>query len=131
MPVAPAAAGGIAAGATIFGASISAGVLGRERLPQRRVQVRSGLLRLEGRQRQSRDREPVLLAFLVRNELLDDGGGAVTSPAAGTLLRPRMLAAAAPTTSKHVSAMIVMARVKPFSVSVDETRLLSPELGKN
>jgi hypothetical protein len=51
---------------------------------------------------------------------------AIADPAAGTLSRPRMLVAAAPTTSKHVSAMIVMARVKQFSVSVDEPRSLCP-----
>jgi hypothetical protein len=31
-----------------------------------------------------------------------------------------MLAAAAPTTSKPISAMIVRARVKPFSVCIDD-----------
>jgi hypothetical protein len=42
-----------------------------------------------------------------------------------------MLVAAAPTTRKQVSAMIVTARVKPLSASVDEPRLFSPELGVN
>jgi hypothetical protein len=40
-----------------------------------------------------------------------------------------MLATAAPATSKHVSAMRVIALVKPFSVSVDEPRSLSRQLG--
>ena len=43
------------------------------------------------------------------------GSDSIAGPA-GTLARPRMLAAAAPTTSMQVSAMIVMALVKPFSV---------------
>jgi hypothetical protein len=42
------------------------------------------------------------------------GGGAYTST------RPRMLATAAPNTRKHTKATIVMARVKPFSVPIDE-----------
>ena len=40
---------------------------------------------------------------------------AMAGPADGTLGRPRMLAAAAPTTRRHVSAMMVMALVKPLS----------------
>ena len=44
---------------------------------------------------------------------------AISSRAPGTLLRPRMLVAAAPTMRKQVSAMIVMARVTQFSVAVD------------
>jgi hypothetical protein len=39
---------------------------------------------------------------------------AVSGRAAGTLSRPRMLVAAAPTTRKQVMAMMVMILVKPF-----------------
>jgi hypothetical protein len=52
-------------------------------------------------------------------------------PAGGTLLRPRMLVAAAPTTRRQISAMIIIARVKPFSVSVDEPRSISRKLSDN
>ena len=41
-----------------------------------------------------------------------------SSRAPGTLSRPRMLVAAAPTTRKQVSAMIVITRVKQLSVSL-------------
>jgi hypothetical protein len=41
---------------------------------------------------------------------------AISGRAAGTLSRPRMLAAAAPTTSKQVSAINATALVKRFSV---------------
>ena len=52
---------------------------------------------------------------------------AISRRAAGTLSRPRMLVAAAPTTRKQVSAMMVMALVKQLSVSVNEPRPLCPE----
>jgi hypothetical protein len=42
--------------------------------------------------------------------------GALSPPR--MLSRPRMLAAVAPTTRKHVSAMIVVTRVKQLSVSL-------------
>jgi hypothetical protein len=42
-----------------------------------------------------------------------------------------MLAAATPTTRKHVSAMMVIAFVKQFSVSFREQRSLSRELAGN
>jgi hypothetical protein len=42
-----------------------------------------------------------------------------------------MLVAAAPTTSKQVSAMIVIALVKQLSVSVDGPRSLCRKLGTN
>jgi hypothetical protein len=42
-----------------------------------------------------------------------------------------MLVAAAPTTRKQISAMIVIARVKQFSVSVDEPRSISRKLSDN
>ena len=41
---------------------------------------------------------------------------------AGTPTRPKILVAAAPKTRKPTSAMIVRARVKPFSVCIDEPR---------
>src|ERR1035437_1440262 len=50
---------------------------------------------------------------------------AISDRAAGTLSRPRMLAAAAPTTRKQVSAMMVNALVKQLSVSLREPRSLS------
>ena len=51
--------------------------------------------------------------------------------ASGTLARPRMVAVAAPTTSKQVSAMMVTDRVKPLSISVGVSRLFHRELGIN
>ena len=44
----------------------------------------------------------------------------ISNRAAGTLSRPRMLVAAAPATRKQVSAMMVMALVKQFSVPANE-----------
>jgi hypothetical protein len=49
----------------------------------------------------------------------------IAAPAAGTLSRPRMLVAAAPTTSKHVSATMVTSLVKQLSVSVGQSLSLS------
>ncbi len=46
-------------------------------------------------------------------------GGAISSRAAGTLSRPRVLVAAAPTMRKQVIAMMVMAFVKQLSASFD------------
>jgi hypothetical protein len=51
--------------------------------------------------------------------------GAIAAVAAGTLLRPRMLVAAAPATSKQVIAMMAIALVKPLSVSFREPSSLS------
>jgi hypothetical protein len=51
--------------------------------------------------------------------------------AAGTLSRPRMLAAATPASRKQVSAMQVITLVKPFSGAVRDPRLLSLKLGNN
>jgi hypothetical protein len=42
-----------------------------------------------------------------------------------------MLVAAAPTTKKHVSAMMVIALVKPYSLPFHQPRSLSRELGAN
>ena len=84
----------------------------------------------QGGQRQGGDREPVLLAFLVRDRIFDGGARKpVRIRAAGTLSRPRIAVAAAPTTRKQVSATIVMARVKKVSISAD--RLLSQKLDGN
>ena len=58
-------------------------------------------------------------------------GEAISARADGTLSRPRMLAAAAPTTSKQVSAMMVMAFVKLLSVPADRPRSLCRKLGIN
>jgi hypothetical protein len=61
-----------------------------------------------------------LLALLATATLASDE--AISGRAAGKLPRPRMPVAAAPTTRKQVSAMMVIALVKQFSVSFRTTR---------
>jgi predicted alpha/beta-fold hydrolase len=56
-------------------------------------------------------------------------GADSSNRAAGTLSRPKMLAAVAPTIRKQVSAMMVMAFVKQLSTSPGHS--LSPKLGNN
>jgi len=60
------------------------------------------------------------LASLLEIGLLATGAAAtpnlVSNPAAGTLSRPKMADAAAPTTRTHASATIVMARVNKVSI---------------
>jgi hypothetical protein len=51
--------------------------------------------------------------------------------AAGTLSRPRMLVAAAPTIRKQVSATMVMALVKKVSISVDRPGPVTRKLDAN
>src|SRR4051812_36961848 len=46
--------------------------------------------------------------------------GGISERTIGTLSRPRMLAAAAPTTRKHASARMVIVLVKQISVSAGE-----------
>jgi len=69
-----------------------------------------------------------LLACLLETRVSSVAGIlAVTPPAIGTLSRARMLAAAAPTTSRHVIAIIVIALVKQFSVSQGASHNQFPE----
>jgi hypothetical protein len=58
-------------------------------------------------------------------------GKVISDRAIGTLSRPRMLVAAAPTTRKQVMAMMVITFVKPSPVSFDRSRSLAPNLGTN
>jgi hypothetical protein len=55
-----------------------------------------------------------LLSRFVTGLLATDG--VIRSPATGTLSRPRMLVAAAPTTRKQVMAMMLIILVKQFPV---------------
>src|ERR1700679_410056 len=98
-------------GSAIFGVSKSAGVLVakacRNDVP--------GIASVDGGSNEaSAAATTASLSFLF--SLFETGSWttaeAIAGPAAGTLSRPRMLAAAAPTTRKHVSAMMVVALVK-------------------
>ena len=109
--------GSIAFGSVAFGISMSAGVLAAKAC---RNDV-AGIVSVAGGSNEAcAAMMTASLSFLL--SLFETGPSAtaeaiaIAGPADGTLARPRMLAAAAPTTSKHVSAMMVMALVKPFSV---------------
>ncbi len=122
-------AGDIAAGTPIFGASMSAGAADAKA-------SRSGSFRRAacgGSNDASATPATANLSCLL--SLFATGllttGKAISARAAGTLSRPRMLVAAAPTTRRQISAMRVMTFVKPFSVSVGQPRLLSRKLGTN
>ena len=84
---------------------------------------RSGSLRVTFRNGSSEASAKVATASLSCLAALFETGpwasdaAASSSRAPGTLSRPRMLVAAAPTTRKQVSAMIVVIRVKQLSVS--------------
>jgi hypothetical protein len=119
-----------AAGTAIFGAWRSAGVVAAKA-------CRSGSLRVVAVDGGSKDaRASVVTAS--RSVLLSrfatgllTTGDTISERAIGTLSLPRMLAKATPATRKHVSAMMVIALVKPYSVSADEPRRLSSKLDTN
>jgi hypothetical protein len=118
---------GIATGAADFGASMSEGAVAAKA-------IRSGSLRLAvcgGSKDASANfataSRSCLLSRLATG-LLTTGADS-SNRAAGTLSRPKMLAAVAPTIRKQVSAMMVMAFVKQLSTSPGHS--LSPKLGNN
>ena len=92
--------------------------------------VRLGdLRRFERRQRKRDDRQPVLLAFLVRDRALDETDETISEPGRRHAVAAENAGGSRADDRKQVSAMMVIALVKQLSVSVGRPRVTFPTTG--